>query len=188
MQKTAVGVMYEESGFNARAQNPSGARGLFQIMPGTASGVGANYDQLYDPLYNSSTGKAVYDAQGWGAWDAYPPSGDAMARGDQPITGYAKGGVVPGPKGSPQRAIVHGGEHITPSNGVATMKAPDTDVRIDKLIREIQGLARAVGYEVREGFNLNMERGPNTQRSLGRGVDGDMNRRLMGGPALSRAR
>jgi hypothetical protein len=42
--------------------------------------------------------------------------------------------------------------------------------------------------ELREGFNANMERGPRTQRSLGRGMDGAMDRRMMGGPALSRAR
>jgi hypothetical protein len=30
------------------------------------------------------------------------------------LLGFAEGGVVPGPKGAPQLAMVHGGESITP--------------------------------------------------------------------------
>jgi hypothetical protein len=93
LARTAVGVAYEESGGRADARNPSGAYGLFQVMPETAKGVGANYSKLGDPIYNSQVGKKVYDMQGWGAWVAYPPSKKSMAQGNMPVTGYARGGV-----------------------------------------------------------------------------------------------
>jgi hypothetical protein len=43
--------------------------------------------------------------------------GIAPAGGAAPVSGFAAGGVVPGPMGAPQLAVVHGGETITPAGG-----------------------------------------------------------------------
>jgi hypothetical protein len=40
---------------------------------------------------------------------------------------YARGGVVPGPRGKPQLAVVHGGERITPVNQSAPNREGETD-------------------------------------------------------------
>jgi hypothetical protein len=114
LAQKAVGVAWEESGANASAQNPSGARGLFQIMPQTAKGIGANYGKLKDPIYNSSAGYKVYKSQGWGAWVAYPPSQSSMSRGSAPVTGYARGGIVPGARGTSRLIEAHAGERVLP--------------------------------------------------------------------------
>lgn len=42
-------IIRAESGFNPRARSPVGARGLMQLMPATARGMGAPVDRLYDP-------------------------------------------------------------------------------------------------------------------------------------------
>lgn len=42
-------IIRAESGFNPRARSPVGARGLMQLMPATARGMGARVDRLYDP-------------------------------------------------------------------------------------------------------------------------------------------
>ncbi len=42
----------QESGFNARAQSGAGAAGLMQIMPGTATALGARRQDLRDPAVN----------------------------------------------------------------------------------------------------------------------------------------
>jgi soluble lytic murein transglycosylase-like protein len=53
----------QESGFNTRARSHAGARGLMQLMPGTASFVsrstfkGKKRDNLYDPELNLSLGQ-----------------------------------------------------------------------------------------------------------------------------------
>ncbi len=87
----ASSTVWHESTGNAKAQNASGARGLMQIMPGTAAGVGADYSKLYDPIYNTSTGKKVYDqAGGWGPWVGAGQGGDYR---DRPVTGYRRGGI-----------------------------------------------------------------------------------------------
>jgi hypothetical protein len=107
----ASGIVWRESRGNARAQNPSGARGLMQIMPQTAAGVGANYGQLYDPVYNTSTGWRVYQqAGGFAPWVA-PPGGDYT---NEPVYGYEKGGLIPGRPGEEKQILAHAGEIVLP--------------------------------------------------------------------------
>jgi hypothetical protein len=47
-------VIHAESGFNAHAVSPKGARGLMQLMPGTASQLGVN--DSFDPQANVTGG------------------------------------------------------------------------------------------------------------------------------------
>lgn len=47
-------VIHAESGFNARAVSPKGARGLMQLMPGTANQLGVN--DVFDPEANVTGG------------------------------------------------------------------------------------------------------------------------------------
>jgi len=56
--------MRQESGFNARAKSPMGARGLMQLMPRTASFMAGdpslhrdNKSKLYDPEFNLGLGQ-----------------------------------------------------------------------------------------------------------------------------------
>ncbi|MGA3087261.1 MAG: lytic transglycosylase domain-containing protein [Terriglobales bacterium] len=50
-------VIHAESGFNSHAISPKGARGLMQLMPGTASQLGVN--DVFDPEANV-TGGSLY--------------------------------------------------------------------------------------------------------------------------------
>ena len=59
--------------------------------------------------------KTVYDEGGGGGSSGFgqnkppiPPNGEPPTKPNE----YAKGGVVPGPRGSPQLAVVHGGEEV----------------------------------------------------------------------------
>jgi len=47
-------VIHAESGFNSRAVSPKGARGLMQLMPGTANELGVN--DAFDPQANVTGG------------------------------------------------------------------------------------------------------------------------------------
>jgi len=86
-QAEAIGVAYEESGGNPTALNPSGAYCLFQLMPETAAGMGANYEALSDPYYCSKVAAQLQDAYGWGPWVAYPASGASMGMGNIEVGG-----------------------------------------------------------------------------------------------------
>ena len=88
---------------------------------------------------------AIKDAAGW-AWDKLQGfwdwvtgislsdiAGDVLdffstwgsrIAGALPIPGYAQGGMVPGPAGAPQLAVVHGGEQIIPAGGGNSSNRP----------------------------------------------------------------
>ena len=53
--------------------------------------------------------KFIADNTGWN-----PPAIEAATGGAVRLPSYDQGGIVPGPLGKPQLAIVHGGEIITP--------------------------------------------------------------------------
>jgi soluble lytic murein transglycosylase-like protein len=49
-------IMSVESNFDARAVSHKGARGLMQVMPGTARRFGFNAERLHDPVHNIAAG------------------------------------------------------------------------------------------------------------------------------------
>lgn len=67
----ALCVMAGESGGNPDAYNPSGASGLFQIMPFWADEFGLPPGALFDPTTNIETAYQIRLLQGWEAWSAY---------------------------------------------------------------------------------------------------------------------
>lgn len=64
-----------------------------------------------------------------------------------PIAHFAAGGMVPGPVGSPQAAIVHGGETIIPPGG------GDTHVHVYIDGKEIQGVVKKIQRKSARGGN-----------------------------------
>lgn len=60
-----------ESGGNPRAMGGAGDKGLWQIIPSTASAFGIDYGGLFDPLNNAKGMKKVLDGQGLSAWTTY---------------------------------------------------------------------------------------------------------------------
>jgi soluble lytic murein transglycosylase-like protein len=56
-----TGLVWQESGFNARARSRAGARGLTQLMPATARQLGVR--SIYDPVQNLDAGARYLRAQ-----------------------------------------------------------------------------------------------------------------------------
>lgn len=70
-EDAALAVAYRESGLYPAAYNPSsGAYCLFQFLPSTAYGIGADYASLADPWYCSAQAARLQDLMGWSPWAA----------------------------------------------------------------------------------------------------------------------
>lgn len=61
-------IMAAESEFDAKAHSPAGARGLMQVMPVTAEGVGVPAGKLYDPESGIKAGAAYIQELFKAAW------------------------------------------------------------------------------------------------------------------------
>jgi soluble lytic murein transglycosylase-like protein len=61
-------IMAAESEFDANAHSPAGARGLMQVMPVTAEGVGVRSGDLYDPESGIKAGAAYIQELFKDAW------------------------------------------------------------------------------------------------------------------------
>ena len=61
-------IMAAESEFDPKAVSPSGARGLMQVMPSTAQGVGIPASTLNDPLSGVKAGAAYIQVLFKAAW------------------------------------------------------------------------------------------------------------------------
>ncbi|MGB7588159.1 MAG: transglycosylase SLT domain-containing protein, partial [Solirubrobacterales bacterium] len=60
-----------ESGGNPHSMGGAGDKGLWQIIPSTASAFGINYGSLFDPLVNARGAAKILAGQGLGAWSTY---------------------------------------------------------------------------------------------------------------------
>jgi hypothetical protein len=65
----AAAIAMAESGGDPTAHNPSGATGLWQIMP--SNWGGRTMAEMENPLTNARVALSVYESQGWGAWTTY---------------------------------------------------------------------------------------------------------------------
>lgn len=69
---TALCVMAGESGGNPDAYNPSGASGLFQVMPFWARHYGVSRDDLFTPEINVYIASRIYAEEGgWKHWSVW---------------------------------------------------------------------------------------------------------------------
>src|SRR5215469_1537542 len=91
---TMAAIAMAESGGQVSAQNPSGAAGLWQILPSAHPQYNVS-ELLSDPLYNAQAAVAVYNSQGFNAWSTYTSGAYRQFLGrSNVIKGY--GGTRPG--------------------------------------------------------------------------------------------
>jgi hypothetical protein len=64
-------VMFGESRCQPGAYNPSGARGLMQILGSWADDCGGSPGDLFSPGFNLRCARHVLAVQGWQAWSAF---------------------------------------------------------------------------------------------------------------------
>ncbi|MBI5246555.1 MAG: transglycosylase SLT domain-containing protein [Elusimicrobia bacterium] len=64
-------IMAAESEFDPKAVSPSGARGLMQVMPVTAQGVGISPSKLHDPMSGVKAGAAYIQVLFRAAWKIF---------------------------------------------------------------------------------------------------------------------
>jgi TP901 family phage tail tape measure protein len=64
-------IAQAESGGNPHAMGGEGDKGLWQIIPSTASAFGINYGSLFDPLANAKGAAKILAGQGLSAWHTY---------------------------------------------------------------------------------------------------------------------
>jgi chromosome segregation ATPase len=109
--------------------DPGGTKGLglWMITTGYNDAIIAKLGgeaQMRNPILNAIAMKSIYDSQGLGAWYAAhsPNSNDHYTgkllerqRGGM-IPQFDQGGVVPGPRGSKQLVVAHGGETFIPTH------------------------------------------------------------------------
>jgi Transglycosylase SLT domain len=70
--QTMAAIAMAESSGNPNAHNPSGASGLWQIMPSHTSDSGWTFGtNFYDPATNARMAEFVYKEQGYKAWTTY---------------------------------------------------------------------------------------------------------------------
>ncbi len=76
-----------------------------------------------------------------------------------PVPGFAEGGVVPGPRGSPQLAVVHGGEEVlTPAQRMAPRQTA-APVVVNVEFSGVVGDPVAVAQEIRDLLDLDARTG-----------------------------
>lgn len=113
-------AMAESSG-NPAANGPPDGRGLWQIeWPIWGSTLG-HLGNPYNPKANARMAGEILRRQGLSAWVVYNTGAyrQFMQRGGF-VPQFDKGGVVPGPTGSPQLIMAHGGETILPTHKYQT--------------------------------------------------------------------
>ncbi len=122
-------IAMAESAGDPRAMGGAGDKGLWQIIPSTASAFGLDYDRLFDPLANARGMKKVLDGQGLTAWSTY----NSGAYASQP-----KGQVL----GPLDAASGGGGKEDVP----ATYRGLRTDsLSFGSMPKSLEGVKRELG-------------------------------------------
>lgn len=104
---TAEAVAMAESSGNPTAYNPSGATGLFQIMPATAVSNGFNPSLLTDPLYNAEAAYKISNkGTNWYPWQAFTNGAYLKYLGDTSQVGQNDSATTP--NGSSSASVTSG--------------------------------------------------------------------------------
>jgi len=91
-------IIAAESQFVPRALSPKGARGLMQVMPKTAEGMGVDGDSLHDPESNIQAGAAYVAHLFQAAWTKYKLKGVRFQDGPIWLTQRVIAAYNAGPK------------------------------------------------------------------------------------------